>query len=136
MPTEFELLKHPPPMTTIPELHCTPHPPAVALQVACLIVTASASTESEHTAKDAITKILILKANPPSAAACIGGTRCRSAPAQSQLLSSKPEWTKATCTALVVMTSARPAESSTTTTRTSEPYEFLTIICNGDIVKL
>jgi hypothetical protein len=74
MPTDPKLFMHPPPTTTVPGSQFTTHnplnPPGRS-QLFCLIVTASASTESEHTARDAITKILILKANPPSAAACL-----------------------------------------------------------------
>ena len=84
MPTELRFL-HPPRTTTIPGSQFTTHTPANPPgreQVFCLIVTASASTESKHTAKDTITRILKLKTDPPfaSAEARLGISRAKPSP--------------------------------------------------------
>jgi hypothetical protein len=68
MPTEVDFIMHPPPTTTIPGSQNTRHHPVVATQVASFVVvdvTALASTESEHTAKDTIAKTLMVKTNHP-----------------------------------------------------------------------
>jgi hypothetical protein len=66
VPIEPGFIMHPPPTTTIPGSQFTVHHPEVAKQMACFVVVVSALafTESEHTAKDTITRILLLKTNP------------------------------------------------------------------------
>src|SRR6266404_243317 len=116
VPIEPGFIMHPPPTTTIPGSQFTVHHPEVAKQMACFVVVVSALafTESEHTAKDTITRILLLKTNPllnvlkkyhPRTKTqnvndlCVfGGCACRKSNSHIQMMKSAKKWRRQNAT--------------------------------------